>query len=124
MGANRAVTRRETGDRAEALARQFLEARGYRVVTTNYHCRYGEADIIAEDAETLVFVEVRSKRGTAYGSAAESITETKQRKLRLTVETYLSQLEKLPADWRIDAVLVSGSGASLNIEQIKDAVGG
>jgi putative endonuclease len=118
------VTRRETGDRAEALARQFLEAQGYRVVTTNYHCRYGEVDIIAEDAETLVFVEVRSKRGTAYGSAAESITETKQRRLRLTVETYLSQLEKLPADWRIDAVLVSGYGASQNVEQIKDAVGG
>ena len=76
------------------------------------------------DGETLVFVEVRSKRGTAYGSPAESITPTKQRKLRLTVETYLSQLEKLPPDWRIDAVLVSGYGASKNVEQIKDAVGG
>jgi len=118
------VTRRETGDRAEALARQFLQAQGYRVVTNNYHCRYGEVDIIAEDGETLVFVEVRSKRGTAFGSAAESITTTKQHRLRLTVETYLSKLEKLPPDWRIDAVLVSGTGASINIEQIKHAVGG
>ena len=72
----------------------------------------------------LVFVEVRSKRGTAYGGAAESITPTKQRRLRLTVETYLSQLEKLPPDWRIDAVLVTGYGASASIEQIKHAVGG
>lgn len=118
------MTRRQTGDRAEALARRFLEARGYHLVTTNFHCRYGEVDIIARDGETLVFVEVRSKRGTAYGSAAESITATKQRRLRLTVETYLSQLDKLPADWRIDAVLVSGTGASASIEQIKDAVGG
>ncbi len=118
------MTRRDTGDRAEELARRFLEAQGYRVVANNYHCRYGEVDIIALDGETLVFVEVRSKRGTAYGSAAESITPAKQRKLRLTVETYLSQLDKLPPDWRIDAVLVSGYGASKNVEQIKDAVGG
>ena len=118
------MTRREAGDRAEMLARQFLERQGYRLVATNYHCRYGEVDIIALDGEALVFVEVRSKRGSAYGSAAESITPAKQQKLRLTVETYLSQMEKLPADWRIDAVLVSGSGSALKIEQIKHAVGG
>jgi len=118
------MTRRETGDRAEALARRYLEGQGYRILECNYHCRYGEVDIIALDGETLVFVEVRSKRGTTYGSAAESITPAKQRRLRLTVETYISQLEKLPADWRIDALLVTGRGAAVSVEQIKHAVGG
>ncbi len=80
------------------MARGFPEQKGYRTLTTNYHCRYGEIGIIAEDGATLVFVDVRSKQGGGYGGAGEPITAAKRRKLRLTVDRYLSQLTRYPED--------------------------
>jgi len=120
------MTRRDTGDWAERLARLFLERKGYRIRATNYHCRYGEIDIIAEDGTTLVFVEVRSKRSSGFGGAAESITPAKRRKLRLTVDCYLAQQTHLPQDWRLDALLVTFGGyrGTASVEHIEHAVSG
>ncbi|MBI2869957.1 MAG: YraN family protein, partial [Chloroflexi bacterium] len=56
------MSRRDTGQAGEALARRVLEERGYIIIETNYRCAGGEIDIIARDGETLVFVEVRAKK--------------------------------------------------------------
>jgi len=91
------------GEAAESLAARFLAAHGLAIVGRNYRCRGGEIDIIARDGRTRVFVEVRLRRNRAFGGAAESITATKRRRLRLAAEHYLA---RLPADppCRSDAV--------------------
>ena len=60
------------GGAGERLAAGWLEARGYRVLARNWRCVYGELDLIAEEADELVFVEVKTRRGVAHGVPEEA----------------------------------------------------
>ena len=71
------------GAAAEALAAEYLSARGLAIVARNYRCRGGEIDLIARDGDTLVFVEVRLRSSTAFGGAAAGITAAKRRRIAL-----------------------------------------
>ncbi|MFC1945599.1 YraN family protein [Chloroflexota bacterium] len=117
---------KQTGDLGEKLAREYLKARGYRIITTNYYCQEGEVDIIARHGENLVFVEVRTRRSAEYGSAAESITDVKKGRLRLSAQRYLQEMEYEECPCRIDAVLVTftDSRSIPLIEHIENAVEG
>lgn len=106
------------GAAAEALAAQFLQARGIRIVERNYRCRGGEIDIIAREGSTLVFVEVRLRRGNAFGGAAASITPAKRRRLGFAARHYLGRLGREPP-CRFDAILLD-SLASERIEWLRD----
>lgn len=77
------------GKNAENNAASYLQENGLKVIIHNFSSRQGEIDIIAMDKETLVFVEVRYRKNNHYGSPLESITPSKQRKIRLTAEYYL-----------------------------------
>ena len=100
-----------------------LSARGHAVLETNYRCRYGEVDIITRDGGDIVFVEVRTKTTTAYGSPAESITARKKEKLRELAAHYLQDHEMSVEDYRIDAVLVElARNRSVVITHIRHAV--
>jgi putative endonuclease len=102
------------GAAAEALALRFLRAHGLRIVARNYRCRGGEIDLIARDGQTLVFVEVRLRSNRAFGGAAESITATKRRRLRLAAGRYLAGLAREPP-CRFDAILLD----ALALERIE-----
>ena len=79
--------RQSLGRSGENLAASELEARGYAIVARRYRTEHGEIDIIARDGETLVFVEVRRKSSDECGTAAESVTPAKQRRVvRMAVE--------------------------------------
>ncbi len=91
--------RAKLGSWGEALACRMLRAKGYAILTTNYRCRWGEVDIIAQQNGELVFVEVRTRSGPALGTPEESLTAAKARRLIATAETYLQSLEAAPADW-------------------------
>ena len=80
-----------TGAWGERLAAAFLKKRGYKIVATNYSCRFGEIDIIAQNREYLVFAEVKLRKDAAHGAAREFVTYRKQEKLRSTAELYLSE---------------------------------
>ncbi|OHX12526.1 YraN family protein [Chromobacterium sphagni] len=94
---------REAEDRALAL----LEARGLKLVARNWHCRGGEIDLIMRDGGCWVFIEVRHRGGSRFGSAADSITQAKQRKLLLAAEVYLAS-HNIDAPCRFDAVVSVG----------------
>ena len=108
------------GDAAEALAAEFLAARGLAVVERNYRCRFGEVDIIARSGATLVFVEVRARRSGSFGGAAESITAAKRRKVLVAARHYLAA-HRIDCACRFDVVLLSGEPP--RIEWIRDAFG-
>jgi len=109
------------GAAAEALAANYLAARGLTIVQRNYRCRGGEIDLIARDREVLVFVEVRLRRNRAFGTAAESITAAKRRRLRLAARHYLARLGREPP-CRFDAVLLDALETE-NIEWLRGVEG-
>jgi len=117
-------SRRDLGDFGERVAAAHLESKGYRILDRNYRIREGEVDIIAEREGTLVFVEVRTRRGSAMGTAAESVTPTKAARLVATAQAYVQSLAAPPAGQRIDviAVTLAPDGRVLSVEQIEGAV--
>jgi len=119
------MTKRDTGNRGEHLAAEFLRRWGYTILETNFRCPGGEIDIVAKDKDCLVFVEVRSKHGQAFGTPEESITRAKKDKLRLTAFQYLDQHNCLNDSWRIDfvAVEMDGNDNAARIEIFENAVG-
>ena len=90
---------------AEDLAADFLRRRGLTILQRNYRCRFGEIDLVARDAATLVFVEVRLRRSARYGGAGASITSSKQAKLIRAARHYLSACATVP-DCRFDVLLL------------------
>ena len=119
------MKRQETGNLGEKLAAGFLQKRGYRILQTNYRCPEGEVDIVARQNDCLVFVEVRTKRSSAFGSPEESITPAKMEKLRRVAAHYRQAHGDIPASWRIDVVAVEldRRNKPRRIELIENAVG-
>ena len=119
------MKRKDTGDRGEKLAQDFLRRRGYRILDTNYRCPEGEIDIVARHQDYLVFIEVRTKRSLKFGTPEESITRAKREKLRATAYYYQQAHDNLPPQWRIDVVAVEldQRGNPSRIELIENAVG-
>ena len=111
------------GAQAEQLARRFLEERGLYWQAANFRTRRGEIDLIMWDNDVLVFVEVRARRPSRFGTAAESITRQKIRRLQAAASAYL-QSRRLynSAMCRFDVVAVqAGAGQPPRIEWIKNA---
>ena len=101
--------KRALGAHAETLALNMLRRHGLRLVARNFLCRHGEIDLIMRDGDCLVFVEVRSRRHSGWGSAAESIGHRKQRRLAATAEFFLlSHRRWQRSACRFDAVLFDG----------------
>ena len=118
------MKRKELGAVGEKLARNFLKKKGYRIRETNFRCREGEIDIIAERKGYLVFVEVRTKTGASFGSPEESVTFAKKEKLIATALSYLGSHKDLPDNWRIDFVGIEldQTGKATRIKLIENAV--
>ena len=120
------MKRRETGVLGERIACEFLGRNGYKILETNYRCPDGEIDIIAQQKDTLVFIEVRTKKDRRFGTPEESVTLEKQERLRKLAEQYGQTHENLPEAWRIDvvAIQVESNGKLTRIEIIENAVDG
>lgn len=118
--------RGEVGRRGEEIAAERLANRGYRVIDRNFRTREGEVDLIAWDGLVLAFIEVKARRGRAYGLPEESITATKSERLIAVAYAYMEQMDQRPEDWRIDAVAIEfGVGNSVRrFDVIKGAVEG
>lgn len=114
--------RNRTGLSAEIAAAAELGRLGYRIVASNYRCRRGEIDLVAFDGDTLVFIEVRSKRTDRYGTPAESVTRSKQEKLVATAEHYLDTHGIKDVQCRFDVVEVTPVAGKLAVKNvIRDA---
>ncbi|WP_037585394.1 YraN family protein [Stenoxybacter acetivorans] len=95
------------GAAAEEIAKRFLQAQGCRIVAQNWHCPFGEIDLIAKQGNDLIFVEVRFRKNQRYGGAAASIDGRKIGKLQRSAEYYL-QTQHINCPCRIDAILLEG----------------
>lgn len=99
---------------------------GLRVLERNWRCRHGEIDLVAEEGGTLVFAEVRYRRGTGFGGAAASVTAAKQARLaaaaRLYLSLYVARRRREPV-CRFDVLLLEGAlpEAAERVRWIRDA---
>lgn len=109
-----------TGPEGEALALDYLQNHGLRLVCRNFRCRMGEIDLIMQEAETLVFVEVRFRSGQRFGGASESIDRRKRLKICKTAGYYLSG-KRLDCPCRFDVVAISPAAGRLEVQWLKDA---
>ena len=112
------MTSKAQGSRAEDFAAAWLERRGLRVIARNWHCRFGELDLVLREGATIVIAEVRQRSSLRYGGAAASIDRHKQRKLAATAQLYLSRHPAAPC--RFDVVLMSDTEGA-DIEWIRNA---
>lgn len=100
------------GPRGEGLAWNFLRRQGYTIVERNYRTRYGEVDVVARQGETLVFLEVKTRRDLRLGRPEESVDWSKRQKLIRVAQSYLQahDLEDRPARFDVLSILWDGTG--------------
>jgi len=117
--------RKNFGDSGERIAAMHLEQNGYRVLARNVRTRYGEIDIVAEDADGLAIVEVKARRTREHGAPEEAITPRKQLKLVQLGDAFVAENPAFAEKaWRIDVVAVEldKTGKLIRLEVIKNAV--
>ena len=111
------------GKSGEEFAARFLQESGLWIVTRNYRCPKGEMDIIARDGETLVFIEVRTRRSSYRGWGEESITPAKAHRLRSIGSYYI--IQQGYRNWpnlRFDVVAIRQIGENSEVNWIKAAL--
>jgi putative endonuclease len=118
------MTKRQIGEEGERIATQYLEKQGYTILDTNWHCRYGELDIVSRKAEIIVFCEVKTRRAATNDETLATITPPKRHRLIKSVYAYLKEHELDDAQWRIDAIAIAFPyrGQPI-IEHVEDALG-
>ena len=114
--------RQKLGQWGEAHAARHLESLGCQIVASNWRCPAGEADIVALDGACLAFVEVRTRRGQAYGTPEESITPRKLEHMIAVAQTYVYENE-WEGDWRLDVVAIHIEGNRSSIEWYRNVSG-
>ena len=92
------------GQRAEAAATALLEAKGFRIIERNWRLPTGELDIVADDQGTCVFIEVRSRTGTAFGHPLEAISAHKRARVVRAARHYLAERAPRADGYRFDVV--------------------
>lgn len=116
----RALLNRLLGDEGERLACRHLRRSGLKILARNFRDTSGEVDIIARDGDTLVFVEVKTRRG---GEPLEAVTAEKQRRLTRAALVFLKANRLLETRCRFDVVSVvrPDSSTTSRIEHVRDA---
>ena len=119
----RLTSRQKTGNQAERMAEQIMRQAGLSCLARNHRCRQGELDLVMRDGDTVVFVEVRNRRHSHWGSAAESVDWRKQQKLIAAAQFYiLSHPHLADSPCRFDVVAADGDPADpANYQWIREA---
>lgn len=111
------------GSSGEEAAVSYLQKKGLCIEQRNFRCRLGELDIVARDGHCLVFIEVRTVTGNAFGSAQESINKKKVHKIRLIATYYLQSrnIKNTPLRFDVIAITMDPSKTIRKLDHIKNA---
>ena len=113
--------RLDLGRLGEDLALQKIKRLGYKCISRNYRCPLGEIDIIAMDDDTLVFLEIKTRKGKSTGYAKEAVDERKKRQLSKVALAYMKAHDCFGVKSRFDVVAINLRGREEEIEVVKDA---
>ncbi len=109
------------GRRGERAAEKHLRRNGYRIVARNFRAAGAEIDLVAIDGDTLVFVEVKTRRSRAAGAPEEAVDERKQKRMRRAAEVFARRYRADEIEMRFDIIAVDASGKRLEIELLRNA---
>jgi putative endonuclease len=113
---------RSDGARYEDIALDHLERAGLALIERNYACRYGEIDLVMRERDTVVFVEVRYRRGGVFGDGIDSVDAGKRAKLVRAAEVFLVNHPRLAgATCRFDVVAISGDATAPALDWRRNA---
>jgi len=112
---------KDLGRTGENRAVNFLEQKGFSIIKTNYRTPEGEIDIVAQDGNTLVFVEVKTRRSLSYGSPEEAVDTLKQKQLKKIAEKFISHYQLFDRDCRFDVVALHYDGNAVQTTYIPNA---
>ena len=113
--------RLELGKRGETLALKKIKRLGYKKIIRNYRCPLGEVDLIARDRDTLVFIEIKTRKGRSTDYAKEAVNARKKRQISKVALAYMKSNDCPDAKARFDVVAVSIGRDKPEIEVIKNA---
>ena len=113
--------RLKLGQLGEQLALKTLKRLGYKDVVRNYRCQLGEVDLVAKDGDTLVFVEIKTRRGRSVGIAKEAVDSRKQRQLSRVALSFMKAYDCADAKARFDVVAINLDGERPQVEVIRNA---
>lgn len=100
------TTRGAVGRYGEEMAIEHLKRQRYRILERNYRKPFGEVDIIASDKETVVFIEVKTRQSTRFGSPFEAVDIRKQRQISRVAQEYLQTHGATDVSARFDVIAV------------------
>jgi putative endonuclease len=109
------------GKQGEELAEKYLKSNKYKILDKNYRCIVGEIDIVAKEKETIVFVEVKTRRSADVAEPFESVGRKKQEKIRALAEYYLQGKDYGECEVRFDVLSIVKDSKENRIEHIRDA---
>jgi len=112
----------KTGSLGESIARQYLQRKGYIFQEQNWHCRYGELDLIMWDGRELVFVEVKMRADHSYGYPEEMVSWGKAKRLSKTAWCYLNYRKIYDRFWRFDILSVTGKENDYEVMHFQDTI--
>ncbi len=117
--------RQTSGRQAEDRALHHLEQRGLRLLKRNWLCRSGELDLVMLDGDTVVFIEVRYRRHSAWGGALESIDRRKQQKLIRAAQLFLQTESRWSSHpCRFDVIAIEADSSTATPNWIRNAFDG
>lgn len=111
------------GELGEQQAASYLQRKGYRILARKFRAKTGEIDIICGERDTVIFVEVKTRRSTIYGFPAEAVNLQKQRKIINTAWCYLTMNRMTSSPLRFDILEVLILKEEVRINHIKNAFG-
>lgn len=110
------------GRSSEEAAAVFLRNKGYKILRTNYRVKFGEIDIIAEEASAICFIEVKSRVNCSFGHPKEALNQRKRQKISRAALAYLKENRFLDRNARFDVLsIIKGDDDQIDFELIKDA---
>ncbi len=109
------------GKEGEKIARDFLVKNGYHIVETNYRFGRGEIDIIARKKETLIFIEVKTKKFGDFGDPINWINRKKQKQIGMIAKGYLYEKDLENVDCQFDVIALEYENGVYKITHIEDA---
>lgn len=115
------ATSHDLGRASERLAANYLEDRGYRILERNYRVGHKEVDLIASRAGTIVFVEVKARRGPAYGHPLDAITWAKRREIEHVARVWIATRARFADTYRFDAIAVCWLQGRAEVEHVPNA---
>lgn len=114
---------KQLGTAGEEIAAKYLAEKGYLIVKRNYRCKNGEIDLVAKDQDTIVFVEVKTRRSLKFGTPQSAVTSKKQMRISMAALGYLHEIDALNSPCRFDVIAITLPPASekIEIKHIKNA---